>query len=63
MSGEVTKFVVEKSIECHRAEGRLLRDMAERWLEEFFGERCPDFSPTCEVCKRWAALDALFEEA
>ena len=35
---------------------------ATAFLLEWFGERCPDFEPHCEVCKRWAALDTLLED-
>jgi hypothetical protein len=36
-----------------------IRIVAETMLVEFFGERCPDFEPTCECCKRWQLLDDL----
>lgn len=30
------------------------------WLTENFGERCEQFNPNCECCRRWLALDNLF---
>ena len=32
------------------------------WLTEHYGERCPEFEPTCENCTRWQAFDRLFQE-
>ena len=39
-----------------------IRTIAEEFLLEHFGERCPDFEPNCDCCKRWAALDVLIQE-
>lgn len=36
-----------------------LTAMADEYLRAFFGERCPDYEPDCEACKRWKALDEL----
>lgn len=36
-----------------------LRIVAESFLREQFGERCKDFEPNCECCKRWKLLDGL----
>jgi len=30
-------------------------------LDTFFGERCSEFEPECECCKRWAAFDVLVQ--
>lgn len=38
-----------------------LRTIAYTLLVEFFGERCLDFEPDCECCKRWKMLDDLTE--
>lgn len=38
---------------------RHTRTIAEVLLTEHFGERCPDFEPDCECCKRWKLLDEL----
>ena len=62
MSAAITNITWDKSIEQLNGEGQLLRQQAAAWLTDGFGTRCPDFEPTCEGCKRWAALDALFEE-
>jgi hypothetical protein len=40
---------------------KVVRSFAEPLLREFFGDRCEDFEPGCECCKRWAALDRLLE--
>ena len=39
-----------------------VRIIAEVFLTEQFGERCPDFEENCECCRRWAALDTLTED-
>jgi len=28
-------------------------------IREYWGERCPDFDPTCPTCQAWAEFDAL----
>ena len=38
---------------------RHLRAVAETMLEEYYGERCPDFHTDCECCRRWKLLDEL----
>jgi len=38
---------------------RHLRAIADEMLTKFFGERCPDFKPSCECCRRWKLLDEL----
>ena len=38
-----------------------IRTIAETMLVKFFGERCPDFEPDCECCRRWKLLDELTE--
>ena len=32
---------------------------ARKMLIKHFGERCPDYEPECECCKRWKLLDDL----
>ncbi len=39
-----------------------LKDHARAYLSDFFGDRCPDFCPTCVCCAKWKAFDALFSE-
>lgn len=36
-----------------------IRTIAMEMLEQHFGERCLEFEPDCECCKRWKALDDL----
>lgn len=36
-----------------------VRTIAEELLTTFFGPRCPNFEPGCEVCRRWRLLDDL----
>lgn len=31
----------------------------EEALAEYWGNRCPDFDPTCPICTAWAAFDKL----
>jgi hypothetical protein len=38
---------------------RQLRLTVGTYLVAFYGERCADFEPNCEVCKRWQALDVI----
>ena len=33
--------------------------VATGFLTEMFGDRCKDFEPDCECCRRWKMLDAL----
>ena len=35
------------------------RDQVAEAITEHWGERCPDFEPTCWCCKAWAQYDAL----
>ena len=41
---------------------RHVEAIAKPFLVEMFGERCPDFEPGCESCKRWMALDMLLDD-
>lgn len=36
-----------------------VRVVAESMLRVNFGERCKDFDPDCECCRRWKLLDDL----
>lgn len=36
-----------------------VRYVAESMLNEFYGERCETFEPSCVCCNRWRHLDAL----
>jgi len=38
-----------------------VRTIATELLLRYFMERCLDFDPNCENCKRWRALDALLK--
>lgn len=33
----------------------------EKVIRENFGERCPDYEPTCMCCQAWHVFDALFD--
>lgn len=33
----------------------------EEFLEEFFGEKCPDFDEKCLVCQLWWNLEEMKE--
>lgn len=39
----------------------------EYWLEEkiekLFGKRCPDYEPSCCVCRAWGTYDAIREDS
>lgn len=37
-----------------------IKNMAEDFVTEYFGERCGDYEHNCECCRRWRALDTLF---
>lgn len=61
----------EPRIEIHNLE--MSEEMLDqRWNEakertaaavtEYFGERCPEFEPQCECCRRWRAFDELFDD-
>lgn len=34
-------------------------DLIAEAITEAFGERCPDFEPSCYCCQAWAEYDAL----
>jgi len=38
---------------------RHVRAVASDMLTVAFGERCPDYDESCEVCRRWRLLDEL----
>ncbi len=38
-----------------------VRAVAEPYLTEMWGERCPDFDPGCYCCMKWKLLDELLE--
>ena len=38
-----------------------LKAVSETLITEHFGERCPDFDPDCECCRRWNLMDQLIE--
>ncbi len=37
-----------------------VRRRATTWIIHNFGEKCQDFDPNCECCRRWLALENLF---
>jgi hypothetical protein len=43
--------------------GLVAAQLTAAWLEAYAGPRCPDTEPTCVVCQRWRAFDALFADA
>ena len=38
-----------------------LKDRLEKWIKEYWGERCPDYCESCPCCKAWDAFDYLFQ--
>jgi len=50
----------DKSIVQLDGEGLMLREQLAAWITEYYGERCPEFEPTCLVCEAWHAYDVLF---
>ena len=38
---------------------KLIKDLSELMLKHYFGDRCPDYEESCEICRRWEALDKL----
>lgn len=53
-------YLVNDAVEFANAADHV-RAYSGPFLVEFFGERCRDFEPECECCKRWAAFDVLIE--
>lgn len=45
----------------YEKQSNYIRTIAEKMLTEHVGDRCPDYEPSCESCKRWKALDALVD--
>lgn len=39
-----------------------VRTVAEAFITEWFGERCPEHAEGCECCERWNALDKLLND-
>ena len=52
---------MDEDFEVWDAESKIIRNLAEPLLEEYFGERCGDFEPDCVNCQRWKALDDLLD--
>lgn len=41
-------------------EGRELRMKVESWLEDWAGEKCPEYIAGCPCCEAWKSLDLVF---
>lgn len=37
------------------------KEETERFMNLWWGKRCPDYEPRCALCKAWKAFDYLFE--
>ena len=63
INAEITEYKVmyPSDWDRHEAWVRPLRDAALVYLHEFWGERCPDYSPDCFCCQRWDLFDKLIE--
>jgi len=35
--------------------------MMRKWVEDNWGERCPEYQEGCAICEAWKAYDYLFE--
>ena len=38
-----------------------LKKQIEAWIQTDFGPRCDTFEETCIVCRKWKALDEMFD--
>jgi len=37
-----------------------MKKQVENWMKEYWGNRCPDYEPSCSLCKAWRCFDYLF---
>ena len=48
--------------QCLESEGRTIKERCVAWMEEYWGDRCPDFDKDCPCCKAWVAFDVVFTD-
>ena len=39
-----------------------MQALTKKWMENWWGERCPDFEENCYCCQAWKAFDVMFNE-
>jgi hypothetical protein len=42
--------------------GKILKKSMKVFLEDWIGEKCPDYEPSCVCCQAWESFDKLFVE-
>lgn len=42
-------------------EQEAFKPFLERYIEKWWGEKCPDFEGACGACRMWKALETLLE--
>lgn len=60
---EETPETIDKDLLVYAAEWRAstngLKDLLAQHVTNFYGERCPEFEPSCGACTAWWAFDFL----
>lgn len=40
-----------------------MKNLIEQAITEYWGERCPDYEPSCPCCITWEQYDVMYEAA
>lgn len=62
MPDEATITDYRLSPEGWEAFASILRPQVETFVENYYGERCPNKGEWCACCRAWAAFDVLFAD-
>lgn len=44
-------------------EGAELKIRLKKWIQRYWGKRCPDYESSCMCCNAWASFDSLTSNA
>lgn len=59
MGDSKAEYILEKQLNEYE---KLVRQFFKRWMENYWGKRCPEKEEGCCLCKAWECFDYLFEE-
>ncbi len=55
----------EEYWECEECSGfkddMILKEKVRKWIENYWGTRCPDYEESCPLCKAWKYFDYIFD--
>lgn len=55
-----SKIDGEEYWECKNCSDYMM-DLMKEWMLKNWGEKCPDYEPSCGLCKAWKYFDYLFD--